>query len=231
MTRFFLFVFFILLNTQSAYATTWEMGSALNIHGSLRGKSLSALPQKVLIPNGYVVVSETTSSDVDEIDPSWSKNAEELIHGILTTFLENEIGIEIVSMPALSSTQKHTIDQHVDLFELILFEYIDIKDSWHPAWQHKRDNMDLTVGPGLSFLKASNADSVLVVLGEQNQTRSYKRKDASQPGSSYITFGLIELETGNVIWTNTILSSYMNFQADKDVLDVIESAFKVYPRY
>ena len=91
-----------------------------------------------------------------------------------------------------------------------------------PAWKHKREHFDYTLGPGLVYLQQkANADTALMVVGLDRVSSSGRKGTAvvaalfgvSIPlGSSNLVVGMIELESGDLLWTNSEFS-----YADEDL--------------
>jgi hypothetical protein len=218
----------------SAFAITRELEYALNIHHSLKGKTVQDLPHQIVILPAHITVSKLDAPEVELADQELTDQANKLATDLTKEFLENTIGMQVLPLPELSAVNRELIQKHIDLYDIVVFEYISIKESMHPAWQHKRDNMDVTVGTGLANIsQLLGVDAALIILGadQQRGIRAIAMNPIMDGSTSYLNLALVELKTGNVLWTNTIISTTANLTKKSDVSEMLYEALRIYPRY
>jgi hypothetical protein len=85
------------------------------------------------------------------------------------------------------------------------------------AWSFKSEHFDYTLGSGLSFLKTRyGVDAGLIILGEDVVTTGGRKAMAflAAAGGVYIPLGhsmlvggLVDFETGDLLWLNHVVST------------------------
>jgi hypothetical protein len=107
------------------------------------------------------------------------------------------------------------------------------------AWAHKKNEFDYTVGPGLAFLRAqTGADAALIVLGSDYISSGGRRAafvaglllGVVMPlGQSFITAGIVDLTSGDVLWMSFDSSASMDSRTPSDVDSLMHDLYQTWP--
>lgn len=181
--------------------------------------SLSETHQKLLLLPLSVDVKELSVGGVNDADPEWTDRARQHINAALVDSGPYQGKLEIVSLPQLSNAEQTVLDEHIALFDIVggAAAAHTMLGPGVPAWKHKSEHFDYTIGPGLAFLREkTGADKALVLFGE-DVVSSSGRKAAFvvaaafgvgiPMGHSFLIGGLLDLKSGDVLWLNYTLST------------------------
>ena len=175
-------------------------------------KQEQKLPKKFILLPIDVTVSEISAGGIVEEVPDWSAAATTNIHNALNTFFQEEKGMTLLPTPSLSEEEQALIEEHVALYDVAAGTSLALKYQGGQAWEEKNKRFDYTLGDGLRFLKKkTDADAALIIIG-LDQISSSGRKAAmvaaalfgvAVPGGiSFITAGVVDLNTGDILWFN-----------------------------
>jgi hypothetical protein len=188
------------------------------------------LRQVVLLPVD-VHVKEMSAGGVEEEVPDWSRKAEENIRSALLIDRGSD-GIccvtRVVESSSLSPEEREILDEHLALFKIVAADAIWVDLPNNSAWKFKSEHFDYTLGDGLAFLKTKyGVDAGLIILGEDVVTTGGRKALALfgavagvyiPLGHSILLGGLVDFETGDLLWLNHTVST-----GDTDLRDKASS--------
>ncbi|MGI9281201.1 MAG: hypothetical protein ACR2PX_16465 [Endozoicomonas sp.] len=193
--------------------------------------------KKILIVPSDVVVKELGVGSVEEV-PEWTEKGKELVDSELESYMNSHLGtVSLVPMPELTKEEQAILDQHVVLYDLVAGNALTITNI--AAFKSESDRPDDTLGSGLRFLKEkSGADSVLLTFGADFVSSGGRVMTAVllaaagvviPGGHAVLNTGLIDLDTGDVIWTNTSLSTSISLKDDKGAKSMVKQTLGAFP--
>ncbi len=168
-------------------------------------------PKQVVLLPPDIEVMEISAGGVPEKVDAWSKQAKSNIRQSLSK-VSGGRDIKFTELPELSTAEKETVDKYLAFYDVVGGDAFIFGRNPDPAWQHKKDNFDYTLGDGLHFLKQkTGADAALFVVGSDHIS-SGGRKAAMvigalmgiviPAGTTFVSAGLVDLDTGNILWLN-----------------------------
>lgn len=202
--------------------------------------SSQATPKKLLLMPADIVVKEISFGGVAEKVDDWSNQGKANVSAALSSEVARKPDTQILPMPSLSPDEQARLDQHIALYDVVGANAFVFGKNLNPAWAHKRTEFDYTLGNGLRFLKEkSGAEAAVFVTGIDHVSSSGRRAafvvgallGVQIPlGSSFLHVGVIDLETGDLLWTN-YEGSYAgrDLRSKTDVDFMINQIFKDYP--
>ncbi|NIR61498.1 MAG: hypothetical protein GWO02_19395 [Gammaproteobacteria bacterium] len=181
------------------------------VHQTLLEGRASAPERMVLLPVD-IEVSEISAGGVEEEVPAWSEAATENVERALQGYAAGRDSMSLVEAPTLSREERRRVEEHLALYDVVggnAFRYTNLPVA---AWRHKIREFDYTLGSGLAFLREkTGAEAAVVVIGS-DQISSSGRKALMvvgavagvevQKGTSFLSAGVIDLRTGNLLWLN-----------------------------
>ncbi len=191
-----------------------------------------AIPRKILLLPLDVSVYRVGVGGVAERAEDLAKTVRGEIEEELRGATSTEKKIEFVALPALDAEAQARLDEHVALFDQVAGAALRHSQG-AAAWPQKVARFDYGVGDGLRFLKqATGADAALFVGGRSNvpTTSSYVAGAlmivtgfvmVPQARSTAVA-GVIDLDTGNVVWLNQSTGS-------AGLANAVRLALKAYP--
>ncbi len=169
-----------------------------------------SLPDKLLVLPVKVRVHEVFAGGMVEMVPEWSAQAKAALETSLAAQLSQQAQGQLMGLPELSAAETKLLHEH-----LLLYGAVSSSAFLHtnfPAygWSHKVDSFDYTLGPGLSFLREkTGAEAALLLFGADYistkgrvamMTMASLVGVAMPPGSSHLQLGVVELQTGDLLW-------------------------------
>ncbi len=209
------------------------------VHHSVKEAPEQKKEWKIAILPVDVAVKELTAGGIAEEVPDWSQQGASIVEKATRQIIETRKNIKIIPMPDLSEQEKKLVEQHTALYDLVAGNAFTFNS--HPAWKAQREKEGYTLGKGLAFLKdRCEADNVLMVIG-QDYISSGGRKTASffaaalgvyvPLGYAVLHAGVVDLETGNVLWMNTSMSQSLTFKEEKDAQAMVNLVFEKYMEF
>jgi hypothetical protein len=207
----------------------------------LKDQSLVTKSGKILILPLKVEVKELSASGTQEVVPDWSNKAKEHIGKVIyknkNSFLT---GYDFVKMPPLSEEDQHLLEQYINLSKTVWLNATLVTRRGLPAWRHKIESYDYTIGPGLSFLAdKTGADKALLIIGEDVVSSSGRMALTGvaaifgvvlPAGYKILAVTVIDLRTGSFLWENTNINrDSTSLLYEKDVEKTLTELFKKYP--
>ena len=189
-----------------------------------------------------IKVKEMSAGGIHEEVGTWTKTAEGHIVSAMRSGEPFAGKFELIPLNALLVDERAVVDEHVSLFSVVAGSAMrhTMINPVETAWVPKAKQFDYTLGPGLEFLReASGADYALLMFGE-DVIASEGRKVAFVAaalfgvgiplGHSFMLAGIVELQTGDIIWLNyTFSPGSGTFRERADVDSILSELFADYP--
>jgi len=186
-----------------------------------------AIPRKILLIPSDVAIYRGTERAEALIKGEKTSIEEELRDGI-----GKEKRIEFVALTPLSPEAQAQVDEHVALFEQVANAALR-NSQGSAAWPQKVARFDYGIGDGLRFLKqVTGADAALFVVGRSSiaTASSYALGAIAllagvimvPSGRAAAVVGVVDLDTGNVIWLNQAIGP-------NSISNTIRAALRPYP--
>ena len=190
------------------------------IHYTLKEHPDSRPLQQVVLLPVDVNVKEMSAGGVEEEVPEWSRKAEENIRSALLIARGSEGGCcvtRMVDSSSLTPEERESLEEHLALFNTVAANAMWVDLPGNSAWHFKSEHFDYTLGDGLSFLKTRyGVDAGLIILGEDVVTTGGRKAMAILAaagglyvplGHSILVGGLVDFETGDLLWLNHTVST------------------------
>jgi hypothetical protein len=214
-------------------------------HEALAGHPDKPLPRKVLLLPAEVRLHEISAGGVVERVEAWSTAASENAASYVRDLAASKHPFDVVEHPAFSSQEKTMLDQHIALYDLVAGSAYFSRNSVYPAWRERAKTFDYTLGPGMKGLAdRTGIDAALIVSGS-DYISSAGRKAAMvmgvlvgalagalvvpQGGISFISVGIVDLRTGDLLWFGTDQSGVADFRDEKELRKMLDGLFQAYP--
>jgi hypothetical protein len=213
------------------------------VHYTLRDNPQSRpLRQVVLLPVD-VNVKEMSAGGVQEEVPDWSRKAEENIRSALLVSKDAQGGCcvtRVVDSAALEPAERESLEEHLALFNTVAANAMWVDLPGNSAWSFKSEHFDYSLGSGLSFLKTRyGVDAGLVILGEDVVSTGGRKAMAFLAaaggvyvpmGHSMLVGGLVDFETGDLLWLNHVVSTgNADLRDPASCLELARTLMKNYP--
>jgi hypothetical protein len=201
-------------------------------------QNLVARPKKVVLLPPQVFVYELSAGGVPTRMADWEATARGNLAAAATR-LSREAGFELLPAPALDPLLADQLEAHIGLYERVAQSVFVYGRGDMDAWAHKKNEFDYTVGPGLAFLREqTGADAALIVLGSDYISSGGRRAafiaglmlGVVMPlGQSFITAGIVDLTTGDVLWMSFDSSASMDSRTPADVDALMHNLYQTWP--
>ena len=201
-------------------------------------QNLVARPKKVVLLPPQVFVYELSAGGVPTRMADWEATARDNLIAAATR-LSHEAGFELLPAPALDPLLADLLEAHIGLYERVAQSVFVYGRGDMDAWAHKKNEFDYTVGPGLAFLRQqTGADAALIVLGSDYISSGGRRAafvaglllGVVMPlGQSFITAGIVDLTTGDVLWMGFDSSASMDSRTPADVDSLMHDLYQTWP--
>lgn len=199
----------------------------------------AARPKKIVLLPPQVFVYELSAGGVPTRMADWEATARDNLVTAATR-LSREAGFELLPAPALDPLLADQLEAHIGLYERVAQSVFVYGRGDQAAWAHKKNEFDYTVGPGLAFLREqTGADAALIVLGSDFISSGGRRAafiaglmlGVVMPlGQSFITAGIVDLTTGDVLWMSFDSSASMDSRTPADVDSLMHDLYQTWPR-
>lgn len=190
-----------------------------------------------------VELCEINSGSQAEEVPQWSLEGKKIVEQGLLEHFSKEQGVEIVPLVTLSDENRQILEQYRELLQVVAAnrDFISMK----PGWNHMKNRID-TLGNGLAVLKDSiGVDAIMFISGYDGKTTTARKVTnvvaavllgvtvgvvPYLPSSyCYLNTGVIELETGEVLWANSAGAGSYSLKNEQHVEKMIDAAFQDFP--
>lgn len=183
-------------------------------HYSLTNGTGRAWPDKLVLVPVEVQILELSAGGVIEEVPGWSYLARTNITSAIRKMAAAK-KISVILAPGDGDPATlASVKEHVALYDLAshaLYQHSTPALGPH-YWPAKAARLDYTVGAGLRDLRQQwGADAALIVTGESTYATGGRKATAVAAaflgvelslGHSYLHAGVVDLETGDILWTN-----------------------------
>jgi hypothetical protein len=203
------------------------------------------LPRKILLLPPEVRLHEVSAGGVVERVAGWTNAASTAAANTVRQWAAAKHAFEVVESPALSGEDKAALEQHIALYDLVAGSAHVARNSVIQAWRDRAKTFDYTLGPGLKPLaEHSGIDAALIVSGS-DYISTAGRKAAMvmgtilgalagvavvpQGGISFISVGIVDLRTGDLLWFGTDQSGNADLRNEQDIKRMLEGLFQTYP--
>ena len=198
----------------------------------------AARPKKVMLLPPQVFVYELSAGGVPTRMADWEATARDNLVAAANR-LAHEAGFELLPAPALDAQLGDQLEAHMGLYERVAQSVFVYGRGDQEAWAHKKNEFDYTVGPGLAFLREqTGADAALIVLGSDFISSGGRRAafivglalGVVMPlGQSFITAGIVDLTSGDVLWMSFDSSVSMDSRTPADVDGLMRDLYQTWP--
>jgi hypothetical protein len=221
--------------------------SHTSVHRDLSYATETTLPRKVLLLPVEIRVHEISVGGVVEKVDDWSNRASANARSYVKSLASGRGAFQVVEAPALSAQEKAQLDQHVALYEVVAGSADLALSSPIGAWRERAKDFDYTLGPGLKPLAEHTGIDAAMILTGTDYISSAGRKAAMamgvvlgvlgggifipQGGTAYVSVGVVDMRTGNVLWFATDQSGTTDLRDERDVQQILEQMFQTYPGF
>jgi hypothetical protein len=204
-----------------------------------------SIPHKILLLPADVRVHEISTGGVPERVDAWTTAASDHAGKYVRTLAAQKAPFELVESPALNAQDKALLEQHIALYDQVAGSAYFARSSIFPAWKERAKTFDYTLGPGLKQLADRSGIDAAMIISGSDYISSSGRKAAMvmgvivaaalgvvivpQGGISFISVGVIDLRTGNLLWYGTDQSQSTDLRNEADVQRMLDGLFKTYP--
>lgn len=220
------------LLTAHALAAMSAVNPALTSNAELRPKKVVVLPPQVF-------VYELTAGGVPTRMADWESVAHaNLLSAVAREATANKL-FQTVSAPDLDPATRDQLDAHMGLYDRVAQSVFVYGRGQQDAWAHKKNEFDYTVGPGLAFLRErTGADAALIVLGSDFISSSGRKAAFAVGlllgvgiplGHAFMTAGLVDLKTGDVLWMSFDSSASLDSRKADDIDALVRAFYQTYP--
>jgi hypothetical protein len=216
-----------------------------SVHRELTASAERRLPKKVLLLPVEIRVHEVSAGGVAEKVDAWSDIASGNAVRYVKSVATGRSAFELVESPALSPEDTAQLDQHIALYEVVAGSAYLARASPIGVWKERAKNFDYTLGPGLEPLaERTGIDAAMIVIGS-DYISTAGRKAAMvmgvlvgalagavivpQGGISFVSVGVVDMRTGNLLWFGTDQSSATDFRNERDLHQMLDRMFQTYP--
>ena len=189
-----------------------------------------------------IKVKEMSAGGIKEEVGAWSKQAKGHIVSAMRSGKPFAGKFDLVPLGELSTDDQATVDEHVALFNVVAGSAMGhtMIGPVETAWVPKAKRFDYTLGPGLAFLREKTGAEYALILNGEDVISSEGRKVAFVAaalfgvgiplGHSFMLAGIVELQTGDILWLNyTFSPGSETFRERADVDSRLSELFADYP--
>jgi len=185
-----------------------------------------------------VSVKELGMAGAEEV-PEWTEEGKQNLNVQMHKYLRGNTGLKLVESRALSPDQQVLLEEHIALYSLVAGQHLTFEGPYSAGWKSVKPNNQFTLGPGLKFLKDKNGlDMALMTVAEDlissegriaTQVLLVLLGSGVQGGYCALHSGIIDLETGDVQWTNTAFSTTHTLRSRPDTAEMVKQLFEGLP--
>jgi hypothetical protein len=203
------------------------------------------MPRKILLLPADVRVHEISTGGVVEQVDAWTTVASGHADQFVRALAADKGAFELVDAPVLSEEQKGVLDQHIALYDHVAGSAYIARASVYPAWRERAKTFDYTLGSGLKPLADKTGIEAAMIISGSDYISSAGRKAAMvmgtivaaafgaiivpQGGTSFLSVGVVDLRTGDLLWFGTDQSQATDLRNAPDVKGMLDGLFKTYP--
>lgn len=202
-------------------------------------QNLAQRPKKVVLLPPQVFVYELSAGGVPTRMADWESSARSNLASAASSLARDEHLFELVPAPPLDPLLANQLEAHIGLYDRVAQSVFVYGRGDQSAWAHKKNEFDYTIGPGLAFLRdQTGADAALIVLGSDYISSSGRRAAfiaglvlgiGIPLGQSFITAGIVDLNTGDVQWMSFDSSATLDTRDPGDVNSLMRALYQTWP--
>ena len=203
------------------------------------------MPRKILLLPADIRVHEISAGGVVEKVDDWTGAASNHAMKSMRSIAGSKKLFELNEAPAFSDTDKQVLEQHQALYELVANSADFARSGPFMPWRERAKNFDYTLGPGLKDLAVrGDVDAALIVIGSDYISSAGRKATMAlgilaaaftgvavvpAGGVAYVSVGVIDLRTGNLLWFATNRGQSSDLREEKQVQAVLDGLFDSYP--
>jgi hypothetical protein len=208
----------------------------------LDNESLLTVGRDTLILPLHIEVKEMSVAGLSDVVPHWTRQAKQNLNQILNAKSKHLIaGHKLIRLPELDAEKEAILLEHTSLAKEVWLSSQTLTQFGGLAWSHKAKKYDYTIGPGLNFLvEQTGAKKALLIIGEDVHTTAGRKAMsfvaaalfgvAIPLGHKILGAVLVDLPTGDILWSNLYLDAGAGSLLNKDDVNIsIETLFEKYP--
>jgi hypothetical protein len=210
------------------------------VHYSLLEPGAQDKPIQIIVLEPDVVVKELSAGGVGQEVKQWSEQATRNVNKSVDRYVSSHADLKQVAMPDLTAAESAIVDEHVALYRVVGLTARVMTAGTDPAWAHKRDYFDYTLGSGLQFLKEKTGADVALIVAGADYVSTGGRKGMMVVGAMFgvpITLGhsnlviaMVDLKSGDILWINSEFSyAKKDIRDSDDADDMVEGLFEEFP--
>ena len=215
------------------------------VHQTLARSPGEAMPRRILLIPADVRLHEISAGGVVERVDAWSKAASESASAYVRKLAGTKTPFELVERPALDPQEKQSLEQHIALYDSVAGSAYFARTSTMNIWRERAQTFDYTLGPGLKDLAEHTGIDAAMIISGSDYISSAGRKAAMvmgvlvaaafgaiivpQGGTSFISVGVIDLRSGDLLWFGTDRGGASDFRNEQDLHRMLDGLFQSYP--
>ena len=216
-----------------------------SVHESIAGKTEQRMPRKMLLLPADIRVHEISAGGVVEKVDDWTISASNHAMKSVREIAGSKSLFEPKEVPALAEAEKHVLDQHLALYELVAASADLSKSGPFAPWRERAKTFDYTLGPGLRELaERSDLDAAVIVIGSDYISSGGRKATMALGilaaaltgvavipvgGTAYVSVGVVDLRSGNLLWFATNRGQTDDLRQEQQVRAVLDKLFIDYP--
>jgi hypothetical protein len=216
----------------SGCVTSFHKGQHEQFENSLSQEGV----KKVLLVPADIQIFELGVSETEEV-PEWTAQGQQMVDKVLLHRFSDYSKFALTAELSLAPEDQELLDEYNELlYPVINAESTRIRN---PAWNVEGSSTKTTLGPGLKFMKDRYGVDYIVFASGQDYISSKGRKAAAvvgaifgvgiQMGFSYLSVGVVETETGNLLWNNLVFSQEVGFLEEDEVQKAVTASLQTFP--
>lgn len=193
---------------------------------------------KLLYIEPDVSVKELGIANAEEV-PQWSEEGKSNLEAQIQAFLNLNTGLILVKSSNIPAEKIPMLEEYVALYGLVAAQHLSIQSHYDLGWKAVKPVNNFSLGEGLSFLKDESGLDIALLTVAEDYISSGGRV-ATQiglallgvgvPGGQCVVHsGIVDLETGNIQWTNTTASTTHSLRSAENTADMVKELFKELP--
>jgi hypothetical protein len=232
------FALFLLLFLTACNTTTHRVH-----HTQLNKTQPKNAVYPVLLMPVDISVKEMSASGLTQEVGSWSKEAKGHVEQAIADH-DGALGrLRPMNLPPLTEEEQQLVEQYTALYDTVAGSALIYSRilGGTPAWKHKVDHFDYTLGPGLAFLAdKTGVERALFITGEDTISTGGRKVMfvlaaalggvAIQMGNTVLVAGVVDLRTGDLHWIDSAFSnSAATLRNPEDVHSLFNGLFDSFP--
>ena len=211
-------------------------GCATQMATAKHHQSAAKLPSNFVYIPVDVKVSKFGVGSLTEM-PDQSAQAREMVSREIKKYISENLDSIPLELREISGEDHELVSEYTGLYDITAGAAIQSQTAG-AGWQHKQKKFDYTLGPGVSFIKEyTDSNTALFVVG-QNYISTGGRKLTAffaaalgvvvPLGHSFLHVGFVDLDSGKILWTNSVFSQTLNLRDQQNVESIVKTLFQSY---